>query len=73
MLNIIEILFLVFGWIYSIKKLIIASLVISAVFMFISFAEEGKKVRNGDTRPHFKLGLLIQIVCFCLSSIKLCM
>ena len=73
MLNIIEILFLVFGWIYNLKGLIITSLVISAVFMFISllFAEEDKKVRN--TRLHFKLGLLIQIICFALSIVKLCM
>lgn len=73
MLNIIEILFLVFGWIYSIKKLIITSLVISAFFMLISFAEDGKRIRAGDKRPSFRLGLLIQIVCFVLSIIKLCM
>ena len=35
MLNILEILFLIFGWIFHIKGLVIASLVISAIF-FIS-------------------------------------
>lgn len=73
MLNIIEILFLVFGWIYNLKGLIITSLVISAFFMLISFAVEGKRVRARDKRPLFKLGLLIQIICFALSIIKLCM
>lgn len=73
MLNIIEILFLIFGWIYNLKGLIITSLVISASFMLVSLVEDGKKVRNGDTRPHFKLGLFIQIICLALSIVKLCM
>ena len=73
MLNIIEILFLVFGWIYGLKRLIITSLVISAFFMLISLNEDGKRIRAGDKRPSFKLGLLIQIVCLALSIIKLCM
>jgi hypothetical protein len=75
MLNIIEILFLVFGWIYGLKGLIITSLVISAIFMLITLAEDGRKIRaaNGDYEPPFKLGLLIQIICLALSIIKLCM
>jgi len=73
MLNIVEILFLVFGWIYNLKGLIITSLVISAFFMLVSLTEKGKKIRDGDTRPHFELGLLIQIVCLALSIVKLCM
>lgn len=75
MLNIIEILFLVFGWIYNLKGLIITSLVISAVFMLISLAEEGKRVRAAgkDYKAPFKLGLLIQIICLALSIVKLCM
>lgn len=75
MLNIIEIMFLVFGWIFNIKGLIITSLVISAFFMLITFAEEGKRVRAAgkDYKAPFKLGLLIQIVCLVLSIIKLCL
>ena len=75
MLNIIEILFLVFGWIYNLKGLIITSLVISALFMLITLREEGVKIRaaGGDYKPPFKLGLLIQIVCLVLSIIKLCL
>lgn len=73
MLNIIEILFLVFGWIYNLKGLIITSLVISAFFMLVSLVEEGKKARNGDNRPHFELALFIQIICLGLSIVKLCM
>ena len=45
MLNIVEILFLVFGWIYNLKGLIITSLIISAFFMLITLSEEGKKSR----------------------------
>ena len=75
MLNIIEILFLVFGWIYNLKGLIITSLIISAFFMLITLSEQGKKIRaaGGNYKPPFKLGLLIQIVCLTLSIIKLCM
>lgn len=75
MLNIIEILFLVFGWIYNLKGLIITSLVISAIFMLITLASEGNKIRaaGGDYKPPFKLGLSIQIVCLALSIIKLCL
>lgn len=75
MLNIIEILFLIFGWIYNLKGLIITSLVVSAVFMLITFASEGNKIKaaGGDYKPPFKLGLLIQIICLALSIIKLCM
>lgn len=75
MLNIIEILFLIFGWVFHIKGLIITSLVISAVFMLITFANEGNKIRaaNGNYKPPFKLGLLIQVVCLVLSIIRLCM
>lgn len=74
MLNIVEILFLVFGWIYNLKGLIIASLVISAIFMLITFSSEGNKIRAAgeNYKPPFKLGLLIQIICLALSIIKLC-
>jgi hypothetical protein len=75
MLNITEILFLVFGWIYNLKGLIITSLVISVFFMLVSLAEEGKKIRaaDGNYKPPFKLGLLIQVICLALSIVKLCM
>ena len=75
MLNIVEILFLVFGWIYNLKGLIITSLIISAFFMLITLSEQGKKIKAAgkDYKPLFKLGLLIQVTCFALSIIKLCM
>ena len=73
MLNIIEVLFLVFGWIFNIKGLIITSLVISAFFMLISFAEEGKAIRAGKKSKVSKLALFIQIICLVMSIIKLCM
>ena len=75
MLNIVEILFLVFGWIYNLKGLIITSLIISAVFMLITFYSKGTKIKaaGGDYKPPFKLGLLIQTICLALSIIKLCM
>ena len=74
MFNIVEVLFLIFGWIYNLKGLIITSLVISIIFMLITLASEGNKIRNvgGNYKPPFKLGLLIQITCLALSIIKLC-
>lgn len=64
MLNLLEIGFLICGWICEIKGLIITSLVISAVFMIISLTniEEGK----------IPVGLLIQLTCLILSITKLC-
>ena len=75
MLNIVEILFLVFGWIYNLKGLIITSLIISVFFMLITLSEEGKKIKAAgkDYKSPFKLGLFIQTTCFVLSIIKLCL
>ena len=74
MFNIVEVLFLIFGWLYNLKGLIITSLIISAFFMLITLGEQGKKIRAAgkDYKPPFKLGLLIQTICLVLSIIKLC-
>ena len=64
MLNLLEIGFLIFGWIFAIKGLVIASLIISAIFIVISLChiEKGKLC----------VGLFIQLVCLILSIVKLC-
>ena len=64
MLNLLEIGFLICGWICGIKGLVITSLVISAVFMIISLTdlEKGK----------IPVGLFIQLICLILSITKLC-
>ena len=64
MLNLLEIGFLIFGWIFAIKGLVITSLIISAIFIVISLCniEKGK----------LSVGLFIQLVCLILSIVKLC-
>ena len=63
MLNLLEIGFLICGWICGIKGLLIISLAISAVFMIISLThlEKGK----------ISVGLFIQLTCLILSITKL--
>lgn len=68
MLNLIEILFLIFGWIYNIRSLIISSLVVSVVFMIGSFILMG----YDNDYEGWGLSLFVQIVCFVLSIVKLC-
>lgn len=37
MLNLIPVLFLVFGWIYNVKGLVITALIINVILMIITF------------------------------------
>lgn len=38
MLNLLQILFLIFGWIYNIRGLLITALVIDSILMVVTFA-----------------------------------
>ena len=69
MFNILEVLFLIFGWVFHIKGLVITSLVISAVFMFLVILSDTMKWND---KKGSKLALLIQATCLALSIIKLC-
>lgn len=70
MLNLIWVLFLIFGWIFNIKGLVIASLVLSSLFLIATLAVVGHK---GKSDTGNDIAMLIQIVCLCLSIIKLCL
>ena len=70
MLNIVEILFLIFGWVFEKKGLVIAALVISSLFLLVTLYDSGKK---GKPSKNNTLALLIQIPCLALSIIKLCL
>ena len=65
----ITILFLVFGWIFSIKGLIIAALVVSAVFIFLTVI--GICACSGETKQRAITGFVEQSAVLTLSIVKL--
>ena len=69
MFNIIEVSFLIFGWVFHIKGLVIASLVVSAVFMCLVILGDAMK---WSEKKGSKPALFIQVICLVLSIIKLC-
>jgi len=71
MLNLLHVLFLIFGWIYNIKGLIVASLVISSLFMILLFICKIMDVKNSENEE-IDLGWFVQIVVIVLSIVKLC-
>ena len=71
MLNILQTLFLIFGWIYNIKGLVITALVIDAWFLICNFYELGKKHKVIKLSSHICIGW--QAAILALSIIKLVM
>lgn len=71
MLNLLEVLFLIFGWAYNKNSLVIAALVISSLFLLCSLYDYGRK--NGKDKTGNLLAMSIQIPCLALSIIRLCM
>lgn len=69
MLNILQILFLIFGWIFAIKGLVIAALVIDSVFMVASLA----LFERQREKTSACIVLFIQITVFALSVVRLCL
>ena len=70
MLSCFELMFLIFGWIFAVKGLVIASLVISSfwlVVFFVFFAMP--EVQKTDQS---KIVMFIDIVCVVLSIVCLC-
>ena len=68
-LNCIEILFLIFGWIYAIKGLVIASLVMSAFWLvFLIIAEAS----GGEHTSKTTIVTIELTLCFAMSIICLC-
>jgi hypothetical protein len=64
-----EILFLIFGWIFAVKGLVIASLVISAFWLIVALALIGMG-RNSNPKANFVMG--IEFICIILSIVCLC-
>ena len=71
MLNLLEVLFLIFGWACNKNSLVIAALVISSLFLVSSLYDFGRK--NGKDKTGNLLAIAIQIPCLVLSIIRLCM
>lgn len=69
MFNIVEVLFLIFGWVFHTKGLVIASLVVSAAFICLLILADAMK---WSEKKGSKLALFIQVICLALSIIKLC-
>ena len=69
MLNILHIVFLVFGWVFAIKGLVVAALVISSFFMLASLALFEKQ----KNKARANMALLTQIAVLALSIVRLCL
>lgn len=69
-MGIISILFLVFGWIFSVKGLVITSLVISAFFILVLTLGLFSNI-DGDTKLKGLIENITQFVVLILSIVKL--
>ena len=69
-MGIISILFLVFGWIFAIKGLVITSLIISAVFAFCLTIALFSNI-DDDTKLKGLIENIIQFIVLILSIVKL--
>lgn len=67
--SLVEIMFLIFGWVFAVKGLVIASLVISLFWLIVAFIVIGL---GGKQTPKSKLVMDIEIVCICLSIVCMC-
>ena len=71
-MDIMAILFLIFGWVFSKKGLVITALVLSAILVIFSILKlaltnpEPKKLLGN------KIGFVIDLILLALSIIKLC-
>lgn len=68
MINLLQILFLVFGWNYNIKGLVITALIINVILMIITFFVS----INNNNDEGFIFPMFIQIIILVLSITKLC-
>ena len=64
-----EILFLIFGWVFAVKGLVIASLVISIFWLIVGLVLIGLGCKQNSKS---KLVMVIELICICLSIICLC-
>ena len=68
-MSLFEILFLIFGWVFAVKGLVIASLVISVFWLIIGLVLIGLGCKEN---PKSKVVMAIELICTCLSIICLC-
>ena len=64
-----EILFLIFGWVFAVKGLVIASLIISAFWLIVAIVLISL---GGKESPKSKLVMAIEFICIVLSIVCLC-
>ena len=64
-----EILFLIFGWVFAVKGLVIASLVISIFWLIVGLVLIGLGCKQNSKS---KLVMVIELICICFSIICLC-
>ena len=70
-MDILAILFLVFGWIFSKKGLVVTALVLSAIMAACETMELGS-AKLEKSKLKIQIALIIDIVLLGLSIIKLC-
>lgn len=68
-LSLVEIMFLIFGWVFAVKGLVIASLVIASFWLIVALALIGFGAKQN---PKSKLVMGIEVVCICLSIVCMC-
>lgn len=69
MASLAEILFLIFGWVFAVKGLVIASLIISVFWLIVAIVLISL---GGKENPKSKLAMAIEFICIVLSIICLC-
>ena len=69
-MGIISVLFLIFGWCFAVKGLVITSLVISALFILILTIGLFSNI-DDDTKLNALIGNIIQFIVLILSIVKL--
>lgn len=79
MLNLAEVLFCVFGWIYDKPRFLITAICISAIFLLMTLWSEGNKaklakIKGEKHEPEGRVigAMAVQLTCLVLSIIKLC-
>ena len=72
-MDILFILFLVFGWIFNIKGLIITSLVLSAILLLIQILRVAFCDLNKKQTAECRIGCFVDFVGLGLSIVKLCL
>lgn len=71
-MDVLYILFLIFGWFFNVKGLVITSLVLSSILIVLNIIASSTKDKESKKYKNALLGLLLGLTFFALAIIKLC-